>query len=89
MEKTRNPLLFSKSAAPTIGRPRTVPRRLRVTTPSHEEIAAAEDAETTNGRGASGRTLLRPLLREWLLDLQVLGRSPRTLRWYEQKVQWL
>lgn len=88
MEKTRNPLLFSKSAAPAIGRPRTVPRRLRVTTPSHQETPDAEDAETANGRGASGRTLLRPLLREWLLDLQVLGRSPRTLRWYEQKVQW-
>ena len=40
MEKT------PKSAAPAIGRPRTVPRRLRVTTPSHEATAAAEDAET-------------------------------------------
>ena len=88
MEKTRNPVLFSKSAAPAMGRPRTVPQRLRVTTPSREETAASEDAEVTNGRGAVGRTLLRPLLREWLLDLQVLGRSPRTMRWYEQKVQW-
>jgi integrase len=37
---------------------------------------------------ASDRTLLRPLLRKWLLDLQVLGRSPRTLRRHEQKMQW-
>lgn len=31
---------------------------------------------------------LEPLVREWLLDLQVAGRSSRTIRWYEQKIRW-
>jgi site-specific recombinase XerD len=29
---------------------------------------------------------LQDLAKEWMLDLQVLGRSPRTLGWYEQKL---
>ena len=29
---------------------------------------------------------LSALVREWLLDLKVAGRSPRTIRWYEQKM---
>ncbi len=42
--------------------------------------------------GASHRTgpgtRLQALEREWLLDLQTLGRSPRTIRWYRQKMDW-
>jgi len=28
------------------------------------------------------------LIREWLLELKVMGRSPRTIKWYEQKLDW-
>jgi site-specific recombinase XerD len=31
---------------------------------------------------------LEPLVREWLLELQVLGRSRRTVEWYRQKIGW-
>ena len=31
---------------------------------------------------------LESLVREWLLDLQVLGRSRTTIDWYEQKLRW-
>lgn len=29
---------------------------------------------------------LEPLVAEYLLDLQVMGRSPRTLAWYREKL---
>ncbi len=32
--------------------------------------------------------LVEPLVREWLMDLRVLGRSPRTIAWYAQKMSW-
>jgi hypothetical protein len=38
----------------------------------------------TNGHG---ETTLEPLDRDWLLDLQVLGRSPKTIDWYRKHVQ--
>ena len=31
---------------------------------------------------------VRALLREWLLELKVMGRSPRTIDWYQQKMDW-
>jgi hypothetical protein len=33
-----------------------------------------------------GETTLEPLDRDWLLDLQVLGRSPKTIDWYRKHV---
>jgi site-specific recombinase XerD len=30
----------------------------------------------------------RALLREWLLELKVMGRSQRTIDWYQQKMDW-
>jgi hypothetical protein len=35
---------------------------------------------------AAGRVRLTSLASEWILDLRVLGRSPRTIGWYEQKI---
>ena len=40
--------------------------------------------ETVGGAGDA----LAPLIREWLLELKMMGRSPRTLRWYQQKWDW-
>ena len=31
---------------------------------------------------------VRALLREWLLELKVMGRSHRTIDWYQQKMDW-
>jgi predicted ATP-grasp superfamily ATP-dependent carboligase len=30
---------------------------------------------------------LDALVREWLLELKVMGRSPRTIEWYAQKMR--
>jgi len=55
-------------------------------------IVIAEDAEETTApavpAAANGHaeTRLEPLVREWLLDLQVLGRSPKTIDWYRKHV---
>lgn len=35
---------------------------------------------------AASRVRLASLATEWILDLRVLGRSPRTIGWYEQKI---
>src|SRR5262249_43692358 len=45
-------------------------------------------AEPEDDRPRGPVTRLEPLVREWLMDLQVLGRSPRTIRWYQQKIGW-
>jgi integrase/recombinase XerD len=31
---------------------------------------------------------LESLVREWLLELKMMGRSPRTIEWYQQKMAW-
>ena len=31
---------------------------------------------------------MRALLREWLLELKVMGRSPADVDWYAQKMDW-
>jgi hypothetical protein len=36
----------------------------------------------------AGQTRLKATDPEWLLDLRVIGRSPRTVRWYSQKMSW-
>jgi hypothetical protein len=52
-----------------------------VNDPGYEPQRAVEDAP-----GHAVR--LEPLVREWLLDLQVLGRSRTTIDWYAQKMRW-
>ena len=76
MEKRKKLLPFSQSAALPVGRPRRI-----VELVSHDSFPVHETP-------VAGRVRLRPLLREWLVDLQVLGRSKATLEWYEQKVTW-
>jgi len=50
------------------------------------EEADGETAARVVPAAASDRTQARlePLVREWLLDLQVLGRSPKTIDWYRK-----
>jgi hypothetical protein len=62
------------------GRPRTISpvRTPRPLPESRREPAAPERA---------GDVFLDALVREWLLELKVMGRSPRTIEWYEQKMR--
>ncbi|TAN35075.1 hypothetical protein EPN29_00145 [bacterium] len=36
----------------------------------------------------ASRYRIEPLVREWLLELQVRGRSQRTIAWYAHKMEW-
>ena len=97
LEKTAKQLPFSKTAAPppplrraaagAIGRPRALPP---------ERLRPGQDLDLDDPMDQPGEVLeeaarqvrLEPLVREWLLDLQVLGRSRHTIDWYEQKMRW-
>jgi integrase/recombinase XerC/integrase/recombinase XerD len=52
------------------------------------DVAVAAPGGPDFDPGAAGDTSLSALTREWLLELKVLGRSPRTLEWYGQKLDW-
>ena len=69
------------------GRPRAVQeKRLRpivIANDANEETPTPALPAAANGNGG---TSLEPLVREWLLDLQVLGRSPKTIDWYRKHV---
>jgi len=69
------------------GRPRAVQEKLlrpiAIATDAEEETVAPAVPAAANGHGD---TRLEPLVREWLLDLQVLGRSPKTIDWYRKHV---
>ena len=86
--KTRKQLVFSKTAGHPTGRPRALrePLSLRRREPELDQ----EPEETARRRAPANTrgTRLQPLIAEWLLDLKVLRRSPRTLRWYSQKMRW-
>lgn len=94
-EKTRKPLLFSKTAAPGLagprgltGRPSGVPQRIFRPDAAIDVEPASPAAAGHPDAALAGRYRLDQLLREYLLDLQIQGRSPKTLRWYSQKLEW-
>jgi integrase/recombinase XerD len=62
-----------------------------------QALAAASEAPAPARRGPGpqaasesleGDPSLVALTREWLLELKVMGRSPRTIKWYTQKLDW-
>jgi len=66
-----------------VGGPKGLPRRPRaVQEKLLRPVVIASDAD----EGGHAATMLEPLVREWLLDLQVLGRSPKTIDWYRKQV---
>lgn len=103
LEKPQKPLCFSKTVVPAegafdpgelwssgsssgaTGRPSRVIDRAPVKASS--ELAFASRAEPLPPSAAS-RLRLQPLIAEWLLDARVMGRSQRTIDWYEQKLRW-
>jgi hypothetical protein len=88
------PLRFSKTDAPGIhsvrgftGRPRALPERLfRVGPPAAD--MEAPSPEPHPDAGLASRYRIEPLVREWLLDVQVRGCSQRTIAWYAHKMDW-
>jgi integrase/recombinase XerC len=100
LEKSPKPLGFSKTVrsgksrtgshlrGQPGGRPALVPGRGWSSGGSPPPDVLAGQAEPDEERGAGAATRLEPLVREWLMDLQVLGRSPQTIRWYRQKMDW-
>jgi hypothetical protein len=74
---TPNPLSVRKSIV--VRAPGRQARRGRFMAPAFADPARAADPAETPLRGHA----LDPLVREWLLELRVGGRSPQTTRWYE------
>jgi site-specific recombinase XerD len=88
------PLRFSKTDAPGIhsgrgftGRPRALPERLFRVGPAAAEMEAPSP-EPHPDAGLASRYRIEPLVREWLLDVQVRGCSQRTIAWYAHKMGW-
>jgi hypothetical protein len=71
------------------GRPRLVPEGRIRKEPEHPNALGmlGETAEDT-APSAPSATRIDTLVREWLMDLQVLGRSPKTIRWYRVRMEW-
>ena len=100
--KPRKPLAFSKTVvteflAPVtaevkpLARPRAVGGRPQV----HQAASIAaggEEASVMPLRAAPAPPSRSPniagLVREWLGELKVMNRSPRTIEWYQQKFDW-
>jgi len=88
------PMRFSKTDAPAFrgsraltGRPRALPERL--VRAASETVELAPPAPLPHPEAElAGRYRIEPLVREWLLELQVRGRSQRTIAWYAHKMEW-
>ena len=52
-----------------------------------EELAPVVTLRPANARQTRSPTLAG-LVREWLAELKVMNRSPRTIEWYQQKMDW-
>ena len=101
-EKSPKPLVlgFSKTVGvplPRAGRPRlamgnpggrphlAVAPRVRV---DDDGQAPAPLLTRTRSHHASDDFRLEALVREWLLELRMMGRRTRTIEWYRQKMAW-
>ena len=91
MEKIQKPFFVSQTVMPPFGLERRHPGRPPKVAPSPAATAAVAidgDVARDRVRPLGGLHPLKPLIREWLLELKVMGRSPRTIKWYEQKLDW-
>jgi site-specific recombinase XerD len=98
LEKSRKPLRFSKTVVPakeafdpdelwSTGTGRRVPGR-PASVVRGQVVRAVVEPEPVQSlpRSAATRLRLQPLVAEWLLEVRVMGRSPRTIGWYQQKM---
>ncbi len=98
LKKTPKQLLFSKTAAPSPSLRRAAteaPRRPRMLPPKRlrpdQELGlndAGNERRELFDRAPERQVRLEPLVREWLPDLQVLGRSRTSIDWYAQTMRW-
>ena len=104
LKKPSKPLVFSKTVATSYlapeapsGRRTKVRRGGQPGRPSGSRLltpldAVAEDLTSVLApAGSSRRTAaprIAPLVREWLAELKVMGRSEQTIKWYRQKMEW-
>ena len=92
-EKTPNPYCFSKSVLSGNGPVEGLARAQRgrplkvapVRAPDPNEESFEPLSRTVAGAPGLGAQELPVLVREWLTELRVMGRSPRTLSWYAQR----
>ena len=98
-QKAREQLGFSKTVGVASGIPgrvnRGLPGRPRLLldsamrpVPASPSTLTAAGVADEPSVAARGQHRLDTLVREWLLDLEVGGRSSKTMRWYEQKIRW-
>jgi site-specific recombinase XerD len=83
---TSKPLGISKTVRDfgSLTREADRPRgRPRIVSPVRTPVPRPEAAAPEHDRDVS----LDALVREWLLELKVMGRSPRTIDWYAQKMR--
>jgi len=101
VEKTVKPLGFSKTVGGGSGRGGARgsalvglggrPARQLPATPERTGSGAPPRAgagQPAPVEGFEGDPRIDALLREWLLELKVMGRSSRTIEWYRQKMGW-
>ncbi len=90
MENIQKPLWKSQTVNSPLGGLRRSPGRPPKVAPLRLGGAAAAPPVAVGVRVQPLRGLhpVRALLREWLLELKVMGRSQRTIDWYQQKMDW-
>ncbi len=90
MESIQKPSWKSQTVNGPLAGFRRSPGRPPKVAPSRVDGAAAPARLDVGVRVKPLRGLhpVRALLREWLLELKVMGRSHRTIDWYQQKMDW-
>lgn len=90
MENIQEPLWHSQTVMPPPAVLKRGPGRPPKVAPLPVAGAAARAPVEVGVRVQPLRGLhpVRALLREWLLELKVMGRSERTIDWYQQKMDW-
>ena len=99
-EKSPKPLGFSKTVGVLpahAGRPGlalgTVSGRPRLAVAAHVRVdddgqEPAPDVAQTRSHDEPDDFGLDALVRDWLMELRMMGRRPRTIEWYRQKMAW-
>jgi integrase len=91
VENLQKPLWKTQTVNSPLGGFRRSPGRPPKVAPFRGAGAAAPAAPVAVGvrvQPLRGLHPVRALLREWLLELKVMGRSQRTIDWYQQKMDW-
>jgi integrase len=103
VEKPSKPLGFSKTVVTQFLAPEAPPRRsttrrngqagrpasrlLRREVDGEDQDSSRLVALSTVSRRSTAPPIAR-LVREWLAELRVMGRSEETIKWYRQKMEW-